>query len=90
MRRKIGSKSPCWCGMLLHTCGAAVTVDGVHLVAQWIAQGELRLAWGSFTRAWTNEPVLLGLGWLAISVAVGTASTAIRRGVRLRRRKPTG
>jgi hypothetical protein len=83
-------RSPAPHRIVATTCTVAVALAGVHLVAQWIAQGELRLAWESFTRAWTNEPVLLGLGWLAISVAVGTVSTTIRRGGRFRRRKPTG
>jgi len=61
------------------TCGVALALAGVHLMAQWIAVGDLAVAWGSFTSAWTTRPILLGLGWLAISVAVSAAVAVIHR-----------
>ena len=84
MNRSI--RSTLWAIAKRAPCAAAV-LAGVHLMAQWIAVGDLAAAWRSFTRAWATRPILLGLGWLAISVAV---AYALRLGTRFRRRKRNG
>ena len=73
--------------MTRRTLYAATALAGIHLTAQWIAVGDLAAAWGAFTRAWDTRPILLGLGWLAMSVAVGVAVSAMRCGTHSRRRK---
>ncbi len=87
MNRSI--RSMLWAITRRAVCASSV-LAGVHLIAQWIAVGDLVVAWGLFTRAWTARPILLGLGWLAISVVVGAVFSALHRGTQSERRKRDG